>query len=111
MRSRLRPFAPAVVFFVSFAGLGCIGGDEETPATAVPTTTGIPMGAPGAVGAHVEPPPPPSLPRPPRSEGVEQKINPGTGPEPVIPPSPFGSPLHDEPPSTTTKKKPKGTAL
>jgi len=95
---------------VAFAIVGCTHGDEDLPATAVPTTTGIPISAPGAVGAQVEPPAPPTLPRPPRSEGIEQKINPG--PEPVIPPSPFGSPPdEDPPPSTTTKKKPKGTQL
>lgn len=96
---------------------GCTPKDEEIQASAAPTTTGIPMGAPGAVGARVEAPPPTPGPRVPRLEGLEQKINPGptptVAPTPVIPPSPFGTPPEDDPldPEPTTKKKPKGTKI
>lgn len=89
---------------------------------AVPTSTGIPMAPPGALGADVDPKPVPRPPRPNRSEGIEQKINPEPGKpgepttpsEPVIPPSPFGTPPDpdDEPaPPVTTKKKPQGTKI
>jgi hypothetical protein len=99
---------------VAFVALGCMAADEDIPAAAVPTTTGIPIGAPGAVGARVEPPAPPAILRAPRSNGIEQKINPDPlpepGHEPIIPPSPFGSP-QDDGPAVTTKKKPKGTKI
>lgn len=74
------------------------------------------MGAPGAVGARVEISTP-AVPRIPRLEGLEQKINPVPPPtttvDPVIPPSPFGNPADDDPlaPEPTTKKKPKGTKI
>lgn len=92
---------------------GCLATDEDISATAVPTTTGIPMGAPGAVGVRVDSAAAtagPRLPHSPPSNHIEEKINPGPGHEPVIPPSPFGSPPDDDPP-TTTKKKPKGTKI
>lgn len=74
------------------------------------------MGAPGAVGARIEISTP-AVPRIPRVEGIEQKINPGPTPtttvDPVVPPSPFGTPPEDDPfaPQPTTKKKPKGTKI
>lgn len=96
-----------------------MGNDDEIPASAAPTTTGIPMGAPGAIGARVEPLATAVVPRVPRLEGVEQKINPVPTPtptttaDPVVPPSPFGTPPDDDPlaPEPTTKKKPKGTKI
>lgn len=100
-----------------FVASGCWGKDEELQAMAVPTSTGIPIAPPGAVGADVDP----TAPRPrglraPRTEELEQKINPEPGKpaEPVIPPSPFGAPPDpdDEPVAPpTTKKKPQGTKI
>lgn len=123
MRSCLRSLAPLGFVALALVSLGCGSKDEELQAMAVPTSTGIPMAPPGAVGADVDPKPVPRPPRPNRSEGIEQKIDPKPGntleptppSEPVIPPSPFGTPPDpddDEPtPPVTTKKKPQGTKI
>lgn len=106
-----------MLFVVAFTATGCMGSDDDLVASAVPTTTGIPVGAPGAVGARVEQPAP-VMPYGPRTEGIQEKINPvpppaKTGPEPVIPPSPFGVPPDDEDPQPVPPptKKQKGTKI
>jgi hypothetical protein len=103
---------PPAFFVVAAIALGCVGTEEDISATAAPTTTGIPIGAPGAVGARVEPNVAVAIPpREPSTNGIEEKIEPGPGHDPVIPPSPFGSPQDDDPPPLTPKKKPKGTKI
>ena len=116
MRIRLLPRAPFGLFVVAFAAIGCMANDDDLQAAAAPTTTGIPIGAPGAVGARLEAPTPAAFPYKPRTETIEEEINPKPvqppSTAPVIPPSPFGEPPDDEdPPPTPPTKKQKGTKI
>jgi hypothetical protein len=116
-RPRTRLVLASLAPFALASPAACTGRElpDDVPAAAL--ATGIPEGAPGAVGASYEPPARAMTPAPPRPWGG---MHPKMTPPPAPPPDPFGGEGEGDdgdgggppiPPPPMKAPKPKGVAL